>query len=163
MSCNICMETIVDDNFTTSCNHIFHNKCMVPWMLTHNTCPCCRYAIGTESLPKKKQYFVRLLDNIEDDDIDSFVTRIDDMLDYLHYNDSFIYNWRCDSTGTFYHTIKKHNYNLYIKIEIYENITSEFIMVNSYYKKKIYSNPKKNDKWVFKKRYNTPRDKYIKR
>lgn len=162
MSCNICMETILSDDFTTSCNHIFHNKCMVPWMLTHNTCPCCRYSIGTDSLPKKKKYMVRLLDKIEDGDINSLFTRIDDMIDYLHYEDSFSYNWRCDNTGTFYHTIKKHNYNLYLKIEIYENTTSEFIMVNSYYKKKIYSNPKKNDKWVFKKRKNKPKNKFNK-
>ena len=81
------------------------------------------------------------------------------MIDYLHNDDSFIYNWSWDSTGTFYHTIKTHNYNLYLKIEIYENTTSEFIIVNSHYKKKIYSNPKKNEKWVFKKKKNIPSKK----
>ena len=60
MSCNICMEPIVNDIFTTSCKHNFHNnKCMVPWMLTHNTCPCCRRELGTDPKPIQKKYVVQ--------------------------------------------------------------------------------------------------------
>lgn len=161
MSCNICMEPIANDIFTTSCKHNFHNKCMVPWMLTHNTCPCCRRELGTDPKPIQKKYVVKLLNKIETEDIINLVERVDDMVDYLDNDNLFEYNWKCDYSGTFYHTIKKYKYNLYLKVQIFENKTTEFIVINSFYKKKINHNPKKKDKWIYKKKYNKHINKSI--
>ena len=31
------------------CHHLFHSGCVVRWLLTRNTCPCCRYQLPTDS------------------------------------------------------------------------------------------------------------------
>lgn len=42
--CPVCLDSIqVDDDVkTTSCNHIFHRRCVDQWLSNHNTCPECR-------------------------------------------------------------------------------------------------------------------------
>ena len=31
------------------CHHLFHSGCVSRWLLSHNTCPCCRYELPTDS------------------------------------------------------------------------------------------------------------------
>ena len=43
--CNICFEDV--DNLKqylllNKCNHVFHQDCVLPWLLAQKTCPLCR-------------------------------------------------------------------------------------------------------------------------
>lgn len=42
--CSICLENIIIEEHKniTTCNHIFHAKCMAKWILQNNSCPLCR-------------------------------------------------------------------------------------------------------------------------
>lgn len=48
MNCPICLEELNKASaFTiTSCNHMFHTKCIEPWLDTNSSCPCCRKDTG---------------------------------------------------------------------------------------------------------------------
>jgi len=48
--CTVCQEQykIRDEAFSLPCKHLFHQKCLIPWLETHNTCPTCRYVLPTE-------------------------------------------------------------------------------------------------------------------
>ena len=40
--CVICMGSINNEKFTTSCNHVFHKDCLSRWCQQNNSCPSCR-------------------------------------------------------------------------------------------------------------------------
>lgn len=42
--CAICFESITNDQHQLQCNHMFHNRCIEPW-LPNNSCPLCRAVI----------------------------------------------------------------------------------------------------------------------
>ena len=44
-TCPICIEEFVVQQKIiqfTKCKHIFHNKCIIPWLSRNHTCPLCR-------------------------------------------------------------------------------------------------------------------------
>ncbi|KAL0905519.1 hypothetical protein M5K25_023943 [Dendrobium thyrsiflorum] len=45
--CTICLEPFVPKKqvLVTPCNHMFHNKCLTPWVKSHGQCPVCRYKL----------------------------------------------------------------------------------------------------------------------
>lgn len=44
--CPICLSVMGKrKKFKTSCDHQFHDKCLLIWVLNHNTCPICRQNI----------------------------------------------------------------------------------------------------------------------
>jgi hypothetical protein len=44
--CSICMSKIEDDIIgMLKCHHYFHITCIDPWLLTHDSCPNCRYQL----------------------------------------------------------------------------------------------------------------------
>jgi hypothetical protein len=45
--CPICCEpfAVGDALVRLPCVHVFHDGCIVPWLLRRNTCPCCRLAL----------------------------------------------------------------------------------------------------------------------
>lgn len=52
-SCSICLEmlNVVEHEFCftiNKCKHIFHEKCIVKWLIKHPTCPICRINIMEE-------------------------------------------------------------------------------------------------------------------
>ena len=49
--CTICFETTTHNNFTLSCGHQFHNKCITHWLIKENTCPTCRNPIVISNAP----------------------------------------------------------------------------------------------------------------
>ncbi|KAL5278788.1 hypothetical protein ACFFRR_003420 [Megaselia abdita] len=44
MDCLICHEDIIRTGYGISveCGHVFHGKCILEWMESHQTCPICR-------------------------------------------------------------------------------------------------------------------------
>ncbi|XP_020581461.1 RING-H2 finger protein ATL78-like [Phalaenopsis equestris] len=45
--CAICLESFVpkEQVLMTPCNHMFHSKCIVPWVRSHGRCPVCRFKL----------------------------------------------------------------------------------------------------------------------
>ncbi len=44
-TCTICMETLRDGDRVRAihgCDHLFHQSCVEPWLLSRGTCPMCR-------------------------------------------------------------------------------------------------------------------------
>ncbi|KAJ3047338.1 hypothetical protein HDU79_005403 [Rhizoclosmatium sp. JEL0117] len=80
--CAICVENFDNDSDDPAkalpCKHIFHKKCITPWLKLHNTCPFCRWELPTDDkiyergrkerqkVEAKKRGIV--LDDEEDDD-----------------------------------------------------------------------------------------------
>lgn len=48
--CLVCMETFSLEQSTVKldCAHIFHETCIVDWLMLHNTCPVCRSELKTD-------------------------------------------------------------------------------------------------------------------
>ena len=46
--CVICFEALTLETIVvkTPCNHFFHNKCLLEWILINNSCPVCRINFG---------------------------------------------------------------------------------------------------------------------
>lgn len=56
-SCGICLaeyeeKDIVSWSKDPSCRHAFHQHCLVPWLMSHNTCPNCRWNYFTNKYSK---------------------------------------------------------------------------------------------------------------
>lgn len=48
--CPVCQDEFevgVSKCHKLPCGHLFHPSCIVPWLQTNNTCPCCRLALPT--------------------------------------------------------------------------------------------------------------------
>lgn len=53
IDCNICMESRESDvKVATECGHVFHDKCVSPWIQQNATCPTCRKSATIGSLRK---------------------------------------------------------------------------------------------------------------
>lgn len=61
MNCTICCDQLKKNQVKLACGHEFHNKCLMHWLIGHDTCPICRYQIN----PKNK---LNTILNEEDDD-----------------------------------------------------------------------------------------------
>ena len=52
--CSICLETFEEGQDLSwsqerKCHHTFHAKCLEPWLMKHDDCPCCRATFIDES------------------------------------------------------------------------------------------------------------------
>ena len=47
--CSICLMHFTSEVVTLPCAHVFHEKCITPWLQRHNSCPCCRVAVESSS------------------------------------------------------------------------------------------------------------------
>ena len=47
-TCSVCFDTFKDEDICRElkCNHIFHQKCIDPWLSEHTSCPVCREETG---------------------------------------------------------------------------------------------------------------------
>ncbi|CAL5420830.1 unnamed protein product [Camellia sinensis] len=47
ITCPVCLEECGDGTELTSlpCSHLFHHRCIVPWLKSHNSCPMCRSVV----------------------------------------------------------------------------------------------------------------------
>lgn len=52
VECVICKEEMIEgrDVCELPCQHIFHWKCVLPWLGKRNTCPCCRFLLPTDDV-----------------------------------------------------------------------------------------------------------------
>lgn len=41
-NCAICLESLSGDGVPLNCGHMYHAKCIVPWLKRAGTCPTCR-------------------------------------------------------------------------------------------------------------------------
>jgi len=61
--CSICLEhTNPEKDVKLSCNHTFHHKCAIQWLIENNTCPMCRKSIGINQNVDTVKYII-LLEN----------------------------------------------------------------------------------------------------
>uniref|UniRef100_A0A914HAZ8 RING-type domain-containing protein n=1 Tax=Globodera rostochiensis TaxID=31243 RepID=A0A914HAZ8_GLORO len=63
--CAICLEEIETGEIqlrTLPCAHVFHQCCIQPWLIEHNTCPKCRNQISNEE-DTPEEYLNRNLGN----------------------------------------------------------------------------------------------------
>ena len=55
-TCPICLEDIkCKDLYISSCNHIYHKKCIYKWLESKNTCPTCRYNIQAKTISENQE------------------------------------------------------------------------------------------------------------
>jgi hypothetical protein len=64
MDCSICYEDLTNNEVKIGCGHMFHNKCLIQWIITKNTCPICRYNINHKTEEEEEE-----LADEEDDEI----------------------------------------------------------------------------------------------
>ncbi len=41
-NCAICMEVLGEHGVPLTCGHLYHGKCIVPWLEKNGGCPTCR-------------------------------------------------------------------------------------------------------------------------
>lgn len=65
-TCPICYEdiTAATGQVALGCTHSFHLKCVVEWLISHETCPCCRREVGDQERVSD------LIDDGEDESIE---------------------------------------------------------------------------------------------
>ncbi|KAB1206873.1 putative RING-H2 finger protein ATL71 [Morella rubra] len=57
--CSICLADYADTDvlrFLPDCGHLFHLKCLDPWLRLHATCPVCRSSPLAEAAPLAQQH-----------------------------------------------------------------------------------------------------------
>ncbi|CAN8274108.1 unnamed protein product [Cochlearia groenlandica] len=76
--CAVCKELFGLGNETTQlpCLHLYHNRCIVPWLSARNSCPLCRYELPTDDkdYEERKQNVVDVSEENSSDDDDDDVT-----------------------------------------------------------------------------------------
>ena len=167
-TCSICRDSIINDGFTTQCNHHMHNSCLTHWLLINNTCPICRHNLCGHPNDNDNDD----VDDVEEDDEDiidivlhffneiytpNYNTILDSLKEiinrlsseneneYMHY-----FNWCYDETNHLYYIkINTRTTIIYIYVNgiIYENVLHINISFNTidkkysdYYNKSITNN-----------------------
>lgn len=50
VQCSVCLDDFEVGNEVKEmpCKHMFHDKCIIPWLELHSTCPVCRYELPSD-------------------------------------------------------------------------------------------------------------------
>ena len=61
ITCAICLDDLDEGDRAKClpCSHFFHSKCVVPWLLKHNSCPTCRSELPTEDTEYESERIAR--------------------------------------------------------------------------------------------------------
>ena len=172
MNCCICLDEINDNYYTTRCNHIFHHKCLINWLVTKNTCPTCRneiYLKNNDSDNEEEIEFIIYIfekENIFINDQPKIISNLNDIIDYLEFEDEQLIpeKWEIfeydSKTELLRNKIKGKKYNLIVQIYIEKKDNKFIIEVRCKYIIKLISTQKiDKKKWVYK---NTHYHKYYK-
>lgn len=58
MECSICLDKIkTNDYFKTKCNHTFHHKCAINWLIENDNCPICRHSLNKKPITKNTNQY----------------------------------------------------------------------------------------------------------
>lgn len=141
MECSICLGKIKEKSyFKTACNHVFHHKCIMKWLVNKSTCPCCRENIyeqkESEDEDNSKNYRVNFADNsvVFDDDYEPVINRLFDIIHILEHEteENLNYRWSVfldeDIDEVFRTTIYKKKYNILVDIYLVEVTKNNFII-----------------------------------
>ena len=68
-SCSICLGPFYEENSSgkvvrTTCNHLFHEKCLTEWLATKSVCPLCRKGLGVQNEYHSQPVIGMSLDNL---------------------------------------------------------------------------------------------------
>jgi hypothetical protein len=57
--CSICIQKIVlcEKIIKTTCDHLFHSKCLIKWSEDHQACPCCRKDFYYQEMIKRNEKY----------------------------------------------------------------------------------------------------------
>lgn len=167
MECSICLRKINNKDgsfFRTICNHRFHHKCIIKWLVNNNTCPCCRKNIYENNSKEMEDednfwnYRVCFVDNsiVFYDDYELIIDRLLDIMNILeHETEEYMkYKWFIfhdkDLDEVFRTTIYKKKYNILLDIFLVEVKKNNFVIeIDTKYISKI-DQPKKIQKFKFK-------------
>ena len=58
-NCSICLEALGENGVPLQCGHLYHGKCIVPWLQTKGNCPLCRNKPRRETDPVPEELFTR--------------------------------------------------------------------------------------------------------
>ena len=50
--CSVCQKDCSGEVATLPCAHVFHKKCISPWLQLHNSCPCCRTPVESPKVQR---------------------------------------------------------------------------------------------------------------
>jgi hypothetical protein len=169
MECSICLGKINNKDgsfFRTACNHRFHHKCIIKWLVNNSTCPYCRENIYEEDSKKiededySNNYSVCFVDNsiVFDDDYEPVIDRLFDIMNILEHETEVYMNYKWfifydkDSDEVFRTTIYKKKYNILVDISLVEVTPNNFVIeIDTKYISKI-DRPKNIQKFKFKNR-----------
>lgn len=50
VQCSVCLDDFEVGNEVKEmpCKHMFHDKCIIPWLELHSSCPVCRYELPSD-------------------------------------------------------------------------------------------------------------------
>lgn len=69
VNCAVCQDPMEEGQTLINsavCIHQFHEECLLPWLSSHSTCPCCRKTMG-DMLPPGQDDDIDIDDDFEDD------------------------------------------------------------------------------------------------
>ena len=69
---NCCKKEIPEEEKVTQdagmklqCGHIFHQSCILPWLASHQTCPCCRATVNECNEVPSPEELVEVFDEVQ--------------------------------------------------------------------------------------------------
>lgn len=156
-SCAICCEELDQNSIKTPCGHHMHNNCLTHWLLLKDTCPICRFKIGT-NVPYTNEHYNEDLEEYADEDDEPEINNIE--LNFINdcysanynivlnsikevifrlcsrdeelENNDFNYNWNFDYQNNSY-IIKLYTRNDIITIEVGGQLIYDTLYLDIYF------------------------------